>query len=112
MMDDMIKKRVQFFDKLCHLVVALKNNNIDVIPVSFYRTIEEQKMLVAQGKSRTLKSKHLQWLACDLVIVRDDQIVWERCKEYDTLGSIAESLGLIWGGRWQSLNDIYHVELK
>lgn len=58
----------------------------------------------------TLKSKHIDGLAIDLVPVKDGKywwtapyLVWER------MGEIGESVGLSWGGRWKTA-DCPHFE--
>lgn len=105
-----IQKRIQFFKNICLLITQLSNEGISVIPFSFYRSPEEQVVLFQQGKSKVRFSKHQQWLAIDLVIVKDGKPVWNYIKEYDRIGEIAESLGLKWGGRWSNPKDIYHIE--
>ena len=107
-----VEKRIKFFQLVSTLVLRLKAKGIDVMPFSFYRSPKEQARLFKEGKTKTLHSKHQQWLAIDFVIVKDNKLIWERCKEYEILGEEAKSLGLIWGGDWKDLNDIYHVEFK
>jgi len=106
------EKRVKFFQEICKLVIKLKQDGIYVMPFSFFRTAEWQKILRQQGKSRTLNSKHLQWLAIDLVIVKNGEPVWERNAEYEYAGSLWKEQGHTWGGDWKGLNDIYHFEWK
>jgi hypothetical protein len=51
-------------------------------------------------------------LACDLGIVNAEgtDFLWTS-PLYAKLGELGESLGLTWGGRWDSLGDVYHFEL-
>lgn len=105
-----ISARIDFFYRVALLILRLKNKGIDVMPFSFYRSPEEQKRLFKEGKTLTLNSKHMYYLAIDLVVVKNGKLVWERTNDYEILGNEAESLGLVWGGRWKDLNDIYHVE--
>ena len=105
-----IEKRVDFFHKLAQLVIKLRERNIEVMPFSFYRSKEEQAELVKKGLSKTLNSKHCQWLACDLVIIKNNEPIWNMISEYETLGEIAKELGLRWGGEFKFAHDIYHVE--
>lgn len=51
-------------------------------------------------------------LAKDFAVVVDGVYLWDRSPAYEKLGELAEALGLTWGGRWTSLNDIYHVEFR
>ena len=53
----------------------------------------------------------------DVAFLRDGRIViseadpWAR-RGYELYGAAAESLGLHWGGRWRTLLDYGHVELR
>ena len=102
--------RVKFFQDFADLISILKAEKIEMMPTCFYRTQSEQQTLYSQGKSQTLDSKHTQWLAIDLVLVRFGQLVWKADKAYDRAGEIWKSLGHTWGGDWESLHDIYHFE--
>jgi hypothetical protein len=104
------EKRIDFFYKLCQLVIKLREKGINVMPFSFYRSQDEQKLKVIQGLSKTLNSKHCQWLACDLVIIKEGELIWSNDPDYKTLGEIAKELGLVWGGDFKFALDIYHVE--
>lgn len=53
----------------------------------------------------TLKSKHIEGKAVDIVPVIDNKIPWninskEIAAAYMRIGLIGESVGLSWGGRW------------
>ncbi len=106
------EKRVKFFQLIAQLILDCKNSGIELMPTCYHRTIDEQIRLFKQGKSKTLKSKHLNWLAMDFVLIKNGEPVWSRTQEYEKAGEIWESLGGTWGGRWDKLNDIYHFELK
>lgn len=112
MLKENISKRVKFFQNIALMVVQLKNEGIEFMPFYFYRTIEEQIELVKEGKSQILNSKHLSWLAIDMVLVKEGKLEWNDSPEYQRAGDVWESLDGIWGGRWTSLKDIYHFELK
>ena len=47
--------------------LALRKSRVDFTIISARRTIEEQRRLVAMGKSRTLRSRHLKGEALDFV---------------------------------------------
>ncbi len=83
-----------------------------MMPICFYRTMEEQRILLRQGKSKTLASKHLRWLAIDLLLIKDGNPVWERTSEYNRAGHLWRTIDGIWGGDWKGLEDIYHFEFK
>lgn len=80
------------------------------------RTIEEQKALVAAGKSRTMKSRHLTGHAVDFVALTDDGITYD---ESDMTAvarkfkAAAADIGIPieWGGDWKSFQDTPHVQL-
>jgi len=102
--------RAKFFRDLGRMVVNLSDEGYNFMPFSFYRTKAEQEVLVSQGKSKTMDSKHCEWLACDLVFLQNGGLVWTRVKAYEIAGKMWEDMGHTWGGRWESLNDIYHFE--
>ena len=111
-----LDRRRLFAYQLASLIILADAHGIQVAPFSFFRTAEEQKKLYDEGKSKCdgyiNKSRHQDWLACDLAILNDARtdILWSDPR-YDKLGELAEKLGLTWGGRWTSLGDLYHVEL-
>jgi len=102
--------RVRFFKDICDLIVELKGLGIDFMPTCFYRSPEDQKTLYNLGKSKTLNSAHQDWLAIDFVLVKNGKLIWNEDPGYQKAGEIWESMGHTWGGRWPSLNDIYHFE--
>ena len=103
-------KRVDFFRAIAFLIGQLDSEGIKMMPTCFHRTSDEQLTLYNQGKTKVLHSKHQDWLAIDLVLVKDGELVWERTPEYEKAGERWEMVGGVWGGRWKSLNDIYHFE--
>jgi len=68
------------------------------------RTIEEQRALVAKGASKTMKSKHLDGIAVDLMAYVDGGR-WE-LNLYDEIadamkeGAEAVGVGVCWGASW------------
>ena len=90
-----------------------------------YRTQEEQYALYAQGRTKpgpkvtwTLKSKHIDRKAFDIVILKDGRASWDvkvdvnhdQIPDYDEAGKIGELCGLKWGGRFKS-PDRPHFEI-
>jgi peptidoglycan L-alanyl-D-glutamate endopeptidase CwlK len=81
------------------------------------RTVEEQKVLVATGKSRTMKSKHLTGDAVDIAVFVDGKLTWD-LKYYKVVAThikkVAAKLGIkiVWGGDWKSFIDGPHFELS
>ena len=78
------------------------------------RTVEEQKKLVAAGKSQTMKSKHLEGRAVDLMAYVDGKGCWE-LNVYDDLcdamkeAAIELGIAVKWGAAW-SEGDIRSYE--
>lgn len=60
----------------------------------------------------TLKSKHLDGLAFDVVPLKGGQLWWEApYLMWLRIGEIGESCGLQWGGRWEKCPDYPHFEI-
>lgn len=106
-------------------LVAVCNAAIKVIDFAVLdgkRTIEEQRILVARGKSKTMNSKHLDGLAVDLA---PWPITWVDTEMFCVLAGVmraeAHRLGhtLRWGGDWdrddqtkdERFRDYGHFEL-
>jgi len=91
-------------------LVAVVKRAIELTKVDFgvvygMRTVEEQEKLVAAGKSQTMKSKHLEGRAVDLMAYVDGKGCWE-LNVYDDLcdamKAAAKELGVAikWGAAW------------
>lgn len=85
---------------------ALQLSPIDFGVTEGKRTLERQKILVSQGASQTMKSKHLIGEAVDLVGYLDGHVSWEMsiyCKIADAMREAATETGvsICWGGAWQ-----------
>ena len=86
-----------------------------------YRSPERQELLRSRGPQTTragaFESYHQFGLAADCAFYRDGQLVisekdaWAQ-RGYALYGEVAESVGLTWGGRWTSIVDLGHVELR
>ena len=80
------------------------------------RTLAEQKVLVAKGASKTLRSRHLTGHAVDLAATIDGKVRWD-WPLYDRLAKAmkaaakAEKVPLEWGGDWTSFKDGPHYQL-
>lgn len=91
-------------------LVAVVKRAIEISKVDFgvtegLRTIETQRKYVAAGKSKTMKSKHIEGRAVDLVAFVDGKVSWE-LNLYDdiadAMAKAAKELGvpLRWGAAW------------
>jgi len=85
------------------------------------RTLEEQKLLVSKGASKTLRSRHIPAKngyghAVDLACSVKDQVRWD-WPLYDKLAKAMkaaakkEKVPLEWGGDWKTFKDGPHFQL-
>ncbi|NBW52234.1 MAG: M15 family peptidase, partial [Betaproteobacteria bacterium] len=99
-----------FLLDMCKLIQHATDQGFVVTGGELWRTPEQQKVYVQTGRSKTLKSKHLDRLAIDLNIFRDGKL----CSVYEIepLGDYWESLSPMnrWGGRFSKLKDGPHFE--
>ena len=80
------------------------------------RTIETQRKYVAEGKSKTMNSRHLTGHAVDLWPLVDGKVTWDWKYYYplaDAMKAAAKELNvpLEWGGDWTSFKDGPHFQL-
>lgn len=91
-------------------LVAVVKHAIKVTKVDFgvtcgVRTVAEQKELVAKGASKTMRSKHLEGRAVDLVAYVGPNVSWA-INLYDDIadamkeGAHAVGVDLLWGAAW------------
>ncbi|MDR1009047.1 MAG: M15 family metallopeptidase [Rickettsiales bacterium] len=75
------------------------------------RTLEQQKIYFAAGKSKTMFSKHLDKLAIDLFFTKNGRLV-EKVSALEPIGKYWETLraGNKWGGHFASFIDTPHFE--
>jgi peptidoglycan LD-endopeptidase CwlK len=101
--------------------VMREEHRYDMVLIEGYRSAERQAALAALGPAVTRagagRSYHQHGLAADCAFLIDGRIVVSEqdpraARGYELYGQVAQSLGLVWGGRWKSLKDIGHVELR
>lgn len=87
--------------------LAIQMTTQDFTVFDGIRTVKEQQQHVANGKSQTMKSKHLDGLAVDLVPWVNGKAVWDWTKIYAiafAMDQAATQLGcadkIRWGGAW------------
>ena len=84
---------------------AIELTDIDFGVIQGLRTEEEQKALVAKGASKTMKSKHLEGKAVDLMAYVDGRGCWELAV-YDNIAdamqqaATEEGVQIRWGAAW------------
>lgn len=78
------------------------------------RTKERQKKLVAEGKSRTMNSRHLTGHAIDFVTPTGSYDDAEMTRIAEAFKQAADDLGvaITWGGDWKQSWDKPHIELN
>lgn len=113
------KRSLRKLDGVDENLVAVVERAIELTKVDFgvtfgLRTVEEQEALVAAGRSQTMKSKHLEGRAVDLMAYVNGKGCWE-LNVYDDLcdamKAAAEELDVAvkWGAAW-SEGDIRSYE--
>ena len=90
-----------------HSVVckAIKVSKVDFGVICGMRTEAEQKELVAKGASQTMKSKHLEGLAVDLMAYVGSRASWELNLYDDIADAMAQAakthgVPIKWGAAW------------
>ena len=95
---------------------AAQLSEVDFTVTEGLRTPERQAVLVRQGASRTLNSRHLTGHAVDLAAKVQGQVRWD-WPLYAKLGAAMKAaagelgLPLTWGGDWKRFRDGPHFEL-
>ena len=88
---------------------AIHKTKIDFGVICGMRTLEEQKALVAKGASQTMKSKHLQGYAVDLMAYIGSRASWELNLYDDIADAMADAarevdVPIRWGAAWNISN--------
>lgn len=100
--------------------IMKERHNYDLVLLEGYRSPNRQNML-SGNKNTTLakayQSYHQFGLAADVAFKRNGKVViserdpWAM-RGYQLYGEVAESVGLVWGGRWKSIQDYGHTEYR
>lgn len=106
-----------FRDLAVQLIAKCIEAGIMVFVVDTLRTQAEQNANYAKGVSWVQHSKHQDGLAIDLCPyavyqeVGASKLNWDaNDPNWNRIGVIGESLGLVWGGRWKQA-DLGHFEM-
>lgn len=89
---------------------------LEFIVTEGIRTVERQKQLFRDKKSKTMKSRHLTGHAVDLAVVENGKVTWDWSK-YEELNQQVhdaaklEGVVIEWGGNWTSFRDGVHFQL-
>jgi len=93
---------------------AIELSEVDFGVTQGLRTIEEQEALVAKGASKTMKSKHIDGLAVDLMAYVGGRGCWE-LNVYDEIADAMKAAAqeldvpIRWGAAWH-ISDIREWE--
>lgn len=110
--------------ELCNAFLArCEAEGIEILITSTHRDNESQAALYAQGRTKPGKivtnaqpgqSWHNWRVAFDVVPLRHGKPVWSTTGEdgllWQKIGSIGESVGLEWAGRWQKFREFAHFQ--
>lgn len=104
------------------LTEAIKTSPIDFTVIETVRTLEQQRIYVAKGTSKTLKSRHIPSTnksgMCEAFDIAPYPIDWKNIKRFvvlsDHIKKTANTLGINieYGGDWKTFKDYPHYQLK
>jgi len=95
--------------------LAIQKTKIDFGVICGMRNLKEQEALVAKGASKTMKSKHLEGKAVDLMAYIDGRASWE-LNLYDEIADAMKEasketeVDLCWGAAWH-INSLREQEM-
>lgn len=88
---------------------ALREAGLPAVIIDARRTYARQRAYVAAGRSKTLKSYHLQGRAYDIgwlgIRTQDVPDEW-----WNYAGAVGKAIGFRWGGDFRSFTDKPHFE--
>lgn len=104
------------------MLEAIKTSPIDFTIIETVRTIEQQRINIAKGVSKTIKSRHIpsnnKSGYCEAIDIAPYPINWKDIKRFDELGEhilkVAKKLNIKirWGKTFTTLVDRPHFELR
>ena len=97
--------------------LALQLSPVDFGITEGVRTLERQKELVKAGASRTLRSKHLEGKAIDVVAYVGGKVAWdwplyEKIAKAFKQAADELDVKIKWGGDWVTFKDGPHFQLE
>ncbi len=100
---------------------AIKNSPLDFTIVETVRTLEQQKINISKGVSKTIKSRHISGFnkskLCEAIDIAPYPIDWKNIKRFIELSchikKTAQKLGIKveYGGDWKNFKDYPHYQL-
>ena len=100
--------------RVVHRAAAM--SDLDFTVLEGWRTLDRQKMLMANGASKTLNSRHLTGHAVDIAPMLGNTVSWDwplyrRLAKIVKAAAAVENVPLTWGGDWKTFKDGPHWEL-
>lgn len=102
-------------------LVRVVRRAIEITEVDFrvgegLRSLAQQKKNVAKGVSWTLKSRHLDGHAVDLLALIGGKVSWSWAPYYKIAAAMKQAaeelrVPIVWGGDWRKTKDGPHFEL-
>lgn len=96
---------------------AAAMSDLDFTVLEGLRTLERQKVLMAQGATKTMNSRHLTGHAVDLAPMLNGKVSWDwplyhRLAKIVKAAAAVEGVPLTWGGDFRTFKDGPHWELS
>ena len=97
--------------------LAIKLTTVDFGVSEGVRSLERQKLLYEQKKSKTMKSYHLVGKAVDVFAVVSGEVSWKAIYYHEiaiAMKAAAKKLGytITWGGDFKAFFDAPHFQLE
>ena len=95
---------------------ALELSEVDFMITEGLRTRQRQEALLRDGKSKTMRSRHLTGHAVDVAAWIEGKVSWD-WPHYEVIARAAKQAGaelgvpVEWGGDWTSFKDGPHFQL-
>jgi peptidoglycan L-alanyl-D-glutamate endopeptidase CwlK len=93
----------------CKLIEFASSYGFTVTGGELWRSPEQQAIYVKTGRSKTMKSRHLDRMAIDLNFFRDGKLIYD-IATLSPVGDYWEALHKLnsWGGRGDRFKDVPH----
>lgn len=97
----LFREQSLFLLDIVALILYATENGYELSLREAGRTVEQQEIYFKTGRSKTMKSNHLRFLAVDFAVKRNGQLTYDR-EELRPLGEFWESLNPKnrWGGNF------------
>lgn len=101
----MVTVQAEFLLQACELVQWATAEGYVITGGELWRSVEQQKIYVSTGRSKTMQSSHLDRLAIDLNIFKDGKLCTR--EQIKPIGDRWEAMHPKnrWGGNWRGLVD-------